>query len=147
MTYYNQEFLKIRAQHFPKQYITEHLSKARKFIDDNCCSEIDLKAVSEFSLLSKYHFIRLFKRCYGRTPHQYLTEKRIELAKKLLCSKHSVIETCYELGFDSRNSFSAMFKKYVGVSPVEYRKKQFSIHTSNISVPILSFTKYKNDEN
>jgi len=145
MTYYNQQFLKIRDQHFPKLYITEHLSKARSFIDDNCCNEIDLKTIAEFSFLSKYHFIRLFKRCYGRTPHQYLTEKRIECAKKLITSNYTVVETCYAIGFSSRNSFSATFKKYAGVSPSEFRKKQFSIRSSKMCTPILLLKIIKNE--
>ena len=129
MTYYHKEVLRIRAQYFPKMHIADHLRKARIFIDENFCGNIDLQTISVFSCLSKYHLIRLFKRCYGLTPHQYLTEKRLELAKKLLRSDRSVMETCFQIGFDSPNSFSATFKKYTGLSPTVY-KKQFSIGLS-----------------
>ena len=141
MTYYNQEVLRLREQQFPKPYITEHLSKARNFIDENCCNAIDLQIISECSLLSKFHFIRLFKRHYGVTPHQYLMERRMQAAKRLLASNKTVIETCYHIGFDSPNTFSATFSKYVGMSPSEYRKKQFLIRLSPGSAPILSFIK------
>ena len=109
MTYYNQEVLRLRERQFPKPYITEHLSKARNFIDENCCNAIDLQIISECSLLSKFHFIRLFKMHYGVTPHQYLMERRMQAAKRLLASNKTVIETCYHIGFDSPNTFSATF--------------------------------------
>lgn len=136
MTYYNQEFLRIRKQHFPKPYITDHLSKARSFINENVSISIDLQTISEFSFLSKFHFSRLFKKSYGVTPHKYLTEQRIELAKKLLMANKSVIDTCFYLGFESPNSFSATFKKYTALSPSDY-KKQFSIRSSEKTSPLL----------
>jgi len=135
--YYQSQVLKIRDEHFPGLYVAGYVSRARKFIDENYCSEIDLQTVSGFSFLSKFHFTRLFKRCYGRTPHQYLTEKRIGLAKKLLASDFSVAETCYRVGYQSPNSFSAVFKKYAGCSPSEYQKKQFSIDLCRVNVPVL----------
>jgi AraC-like DNA-binding protein len=141
MTYYHQEIIRIREEHYLKPYISDHLSRAKRFIDENCCTAIDLQAISEFSFLSKFHLIRLFTRQYGITPHQYLTERRIQAAKRLLASQKTVMETCYHIGFESPNSFSAAFRKYTGVSPSEYRKKQFSIRFPQKTVPILSGTK------
>ena len=129
MTYYNKEVNRIREQYFPGLYIADHLMKARNFIDNNLCGAIDLQTISESSQLSKFHLIRLFKRCYGITPHRYLIEKRVGLAKKLLRSGRTVMETCFAIGFDSPNSFSATFRKYTGLSPSDY-KKQFSIRAS-----------------
>ena len=99
MTYYNTQMLKIREQYFLKPSITDHLIKARNFIEENYCDDIDLQTIAEFSFFSKFHFIRLFKRCYGRTPHQYLTEKRMSLAKKLPGSNLTVVETCLSYWF------------------------------------------------
>jgi len=125
MTYYHTQLLKIKNQYYPKQHSISPLIKARNFIDENCCENIDLETLSNFSFLSKFHFIRLFKKCYGRTPHQYLTEKRIQLAKQMLQSNCSVAETCYKVGFDSTTSFAAVFKKYVGSSPSHFKKSNF----------------------
>lgn len=127
MTYYHTQLLKIRNQYYPKAHIIGYLIKAKNFMDENFCENIDLKTIANYSLLSKFHFIRLFKKCYGKTPHQYLTEKRIQVAKQLLQSNHSVAETSYQVGFDSTTSFAAVFKKYTGSSPSLYQKKQFSI--------------------
>ena len=95
-------------------------------MDEHVCDKIDLQTVAGFSFLSKFHFIRLFKRYYGITPHAYLLEKRLELASQWLRSEYSVVETCFRLGFESPNTFSATFKKYSGLSPTAY-KKQFLI--------------------
>jgi AraC-like DNA-binding protein len=141
MTYYHTQLLKIKKQFYPKPHIIGHLIKAKKFIDENFCENIDLETISDFSFLSKFHFIRLFKKCYGRTPHQYLTEKRIQLAKQLLQSNHSVAETCYQVGFDSTTSFAAVFKKNTGSSPSAFQKKQFSIASYQFYLPNLHHSK------
>jgi AraC-like DNA-binding protein len=139
MTYYIQRMLEIRNEYFPNQQVVEQVSKGRKFIDENCCEPLDLLTISRYSFLSKFHFTRLFKRCYGRTPHQYLTDKRMELAKQLLLSNYNVMDVCYLIGFDSPNSFSTLFKKYTGTSPRDFKKKQFSIGLKNGFPPNLFF--------
>jgi len=74
--------------------------------------------------LSKYHFVRLFKRKFGTTPYQYLTGIRIEAAKKLLrSSPFSISYIVIETGFLNRSSFSRLFKNCVGMTSSAYRKK------------------------
>jgi AraC-like DNA-binding protein len=141
MNYYHTQLLKIKNQYYPKPHIISYIIKAKNFIDKNCCEDIDLETISDFSFLSKFHFIRLFKKCYGRTPHQYLTEKRIQLAKQLLQSDCSVADTCYQVGFDSATSFAAVFKKYAGSSPSAFQKKQFSIASCQLCLPNLQYSK------
>jgi AraC-like DNA-binding protein len=98
------------------------LSRARRLIDSSFDSPLNLDAISSEACFSRYHFIRLFKRVFNRTPHQYLTEKRIERAKELLASSHlSVTDVCFEVGFQSLGSFSTLFHKRVGASPLIYR--------------------------
>jgi len=147
MTYYHTQLLKIKNQYYPKSHIIAHLIRARKFIDENFSENIDLETISTSSFISKFHFIRLFKKCYGKTPHQYLTEKRIQHAKQLLQSNCSVAEACYKVGFDSTTSFAAVFKKYVGCSPSAFQKKQFSIALSRWYIPNLLQQKPTANEN
>lgn len=147
VTYYHAQLLKISSQYYPKSYITGQMLRGKKFIDENFSENINLETVSNFSCISKFHFIRLFKNCYGRTPHQYLTEKRIQLAKQLLQSNNSVSEACYRVGFDSATSFAAIFKKYVGSSPSAFQKKQFSIGASQKAIPNLHHINVYGNEN
>jgi AraC-like DNA-binding protein len=104
------------------------LWRARRLIDSSFDSPLNLDAISSEACFSRYHFIRLFKRAFNKTPHQYLTEKRIERAKELLASSRlSVTDVCFEVGFQSLGSFSALFHKHVGSSPIIYR--------TNLSAP------------
>lgn len=104
--------------------IYRRLWRARRLIDACFDRQLNLDAISSEACFSRYHFIRLFKRVFNRTPHQYLTEKRIERAKELLASNRlSVTDVCFEVGFQSLGSFSTLFHKRVGTSPVIYRIK------------------------
>jgi AraC-like DNA-binding protein len=102
------------------------LCRAREFMDDCYNLSLDLDTISSQACFSRYHFLRLFKQAFNKTPHQYLTEKRIEKAKALLKSEdHSVTDICYEVGFESPGSFSTLFHKQVGHPPIIYRARSF----------------------
>lgn len=123
MTWYNEQLLKIRDRHFPKPEVVDRLIKARALMDRHYCDDLTIHSIAHRCLISKFHFIRLFTKCYGMTPYQYLTGKRIRHAKQLLSAKVSVTDTCFQLGFDSPASFSAFFKKHTGFPPSSYAQK------------------------
>jgi AraC-like DNA-binding protein len=79
------------------------------FIDDNYSQSIDLSNIADEAFFSKSHFIRLFNKIYGKTPHQYLIIVRVEKAIELLKTGLSVSEVCYSVGFDSITSFAGAF--------------------------------------
>ena len=102
------------------------LSRAREFIDDCFHLPLDLDQISRQACLSRYHFLRLFRQVFDRTPHQYLTERRIQKAKELLASSQlSVTDVCFEVGFESLGSFSTLFHRHVGRPPISYRARVF----------------------
>ena len=101
--------------------IYERIVAAKVFIDENYHEPIDLDRISQKAFLSRYHFHRLFSQVYKRTPHEYLTYKRIEKAKDLLSQNKQVTEVCNEVGFESLNSFSVLFKREIGFAPTYYR--------------------------
>jgi AraC-like DNA-binding protein len=73
--------------------------------------------------LSRAHFERLFMEAYNVTPSEYLRNLRIEHAKDLLRgSFYNVSEIAYMSGFGDLYYFSKVFKKAVGMSPLEYRR-------------------------
>ncbi len=101
-----------------------HLRRVRALIDQHYATPISIERMSEEAALSPYHFIRLFHRAYRQTPHQYLVQRRIQRAKELLRSTNlSVTEICSEVGFESLGSFSALFRRDVGLSPSAYRER------------------------
>lgn len=98
------------------------LMRAREFIDQCYHQPLDLKQISGEACLSRYHFLRLFRRAFNKTPHQYLTQRRLEKAKELLSSSGlTVTDVCLEVGFESLGSFSSLFHKHVGHPPITFR--------------------------
>ena len=113
--------------------IDQRLCRARSFIDECYDLPIDLREISEQACLSRYHFLRLFREAFETTPHQYLIQRRIEKAKELLLTgRLSVTDVCFEVGFESLGSFSALFRRCVGDAPINYREREM---TSRRQVP------------
>ena len=103
--------------------ILRRLLEAKEYIDENFLREVYLNEIAEVAYFSPYHFLRLFKDAMGKTPRQYIIEKRLEMAKKLLKnSKKSITEISMESGFKSPNYFSRTFRKWQGATPKEFRK-------------------------
>ena len=83
--------------------------------------DITLDQLAKISCLSKFHFLRLFKLAYKKTPGHFLEEVRITKATELL--KHGVMpvkEIARSVGYKSSGSFSRMFRNHIGVYPTQY---------------------------
>ena len=113
----------METEEYPKVYLYRRIVQAKLFIDSNYANKIDVDNISDEAFFSKFHFIRLFKTIYGKTPHQYLKAIRIEKAQQILKTDNSVSEACFSVGFDSLSSFSSLFKKVTGESPSAYSKR------------------------
>jgi len=124
---------------------------AKLFIDENYHEPIDLEQVSKKAFISKFHFHRLFRRIYKKTPHEYITSKRIDKAKELLAKNKQVTEVCNEVGFESIGSFSILFKKEIGFAPQYYRnmawkKKMEHLAQPKKAIPHCFIESYKLDK-
>lgn len=124
-------------EQYAKIYLYQRVVKAKLFIDNNYSHNLDLDNISDQAYFSKYHFIRLFKSVYGRTPKNYLVKVRMDNAKTFLAKGNSVLEVSMLVGFESPTSFAGAFKKITGVTPSEYRREQ-ELKRNAISVnPLL----------
>ena len=75
--------------------------------------------------ISHAHLLRLFKEAYGVTLIKYVTQKRIELACELLRTTNlSVSSVAYSCGFSDEIHFMKTFKKAIGLSALQYRRKE-----------------------
>ena len=67
--------------------VYERLCRARAYIDHCYDHPLSLDQISSKACFSRYHFLRLFRQAFNKTPHQYLIERRIEKAKELVTDK------------------------------------------------------------
>ena len=80
--------------------------------------------MAEAALLNSQHFLRMFRDCFGITPHQYVIDVRLDAARKLLTeTKEPVTAICRLTGFESLSSFSGLFRQRFGASPKAYRQQ------------------------
>ncbi|HWA33518.1 MAG TPA: AraC family transcriptional regulator [Cyclobacteriaceae bacterium] len=121
---------------YPKVYLYRRIVQGKLFIDAHFSDPINLDNISDEAFLSKFHFIRLFKKAYGKTPHQYLTYVRIERAKHLLRGDRLVSDVCADVGFDSVGSFTTLFKKSTGMTPSAYQQRQLTLREEITSTPL-----------
>lgn len=94
-----------------------------QFINIHLSDSISIDALAEQFYLSKYHMMRRFRTETGFTIHGYLTEKRLQLAKELLCSGNAAQTVGTRCGFQDYSTFSRAFRKRYGVSPGVMRAK------------------------
>jgi AraC-like DNA-binding protein len=127
MTFYHQQILKLNQQLYSKEYLCNQVIQSKLYIDNHYSKNITLADITTSAHFSKFHFLRLFKKFYGTTPYQYLTEVRIKEAKQNLQSGMTVSEACFSVGFDSVTSFIGLFKKITGTTPLTYRNKKHLI--------------------
>jgi AraC-like DNA-binding protein len=111
---------------FPKIYLYRRLVQAKIYMDTHYSEQIHLHSIAGEACFSKFHFIRLFKQTYGKTPHQYLISVRISRAKLFLESNQAISEVCFNVGFESISSFTGLFKKWVGQTPSDYQIAQLT---------------------
>ncbi|MEM7593916.1 MAG: AraC family transcriptional regulator [Cyanobacteria bacterium P01_A01_bin.83] len=99
------------------------LFQAIEYIDHHLSQSIKLEDLSNHLGISKFHFSRLFKKSMGVSPHQYVMQQRIELAKKLLLkADKSISDIALECGFNSHAHMGKYFRDYVGMTPKTYRQ-------------------------
>lgn len=116
--------------------VYERLCRARAFIDLCYDLPLSLDQISSHACFSRYHFLRLFREAFAKTPHQYLVERRIAKAKELLNGQElRVTDICFEVGFQSLGSFSTLFRRCVGQAPAIYREKMRAATLARRHVP------------
>lgn len=121
---------------YPKIFLYRRLVQSKLFIDNHYAENIDIDNIADEAYCSKFHFIRLFKKVYGRTPHQYLTFIRLERAKLNLKNGLSVNDACFAVGFESTTSFANLFKRTFGQTPSDYKAEQLRLSAEMQEMPL-----------
>lgn len=99
------------------------------YISNHIKEELSLTLLADRAGLSPFYFTRLFKKETGYTPHNYIIQSRVNIAKFYLkSSSYSIKEICFNSGFPSESSFCATFKKVCGMRPSEYKAGEVVEH-------------------
>lgn len=99
------------------------LKPVLEYIDKHYMQTVTLEELARLTGMSPRYFCRFFNTFIHRTPIDYLNYYRIEIACSLLASTQlSVTETAYRCGFNDSSYFVKIFKKYKGVTPLQYRR-------------------------
>lgn len=109
---------------FQQDILIPIVQRAQKYIKENYKNKnVTLEYVANYLQVSPVYLSRIFKKELGTTFISYLTNLRMKKAIKLLNSTDLKInEIASIIGYDSQHYFSTSFKKYIGISPNQYRK-------------------------
>jgi AraC-like DNA-binding protein len=100
----------------------KRLQLAREYIDKYFLEIGEVKEIAEYCAMSEYHFYRCFKEAYQQTPNQYLTQKKLHMAKELLQqTSHSVSQIALMCSYPDVFTFSKAFKRFFGYPPSSLR--------------------------
>lgn len=98
------------------------LRKVREFVEANLDQKISIAALARAVGLSMFHFARAFKQSEGVTPHDYLVQRRVKRAMKLLAETDLPLsEIAVAVGFSDQSHCARRFREHVGVCPRDYR--------------------------
>jgi len=108
-----------------RREIYRRISLATDYLHSNYRQPLDLDSLGKAACLSKYHFLRLFTRVHGITPHQYLLRKRAKTALRLLqTTPLDVCEIASSVGFAQRHALLRQMRRWTGLSPRQIRRAE-----------------------
>ena len=122
VTWYARQFiLELQSQH--PDY-SEAVCKVLEYIEKNYKENISLEEIANYVHMNKSYLSHLFKKETQKNIYSYLLDFRMEKAKKLLAeTKQSIYQVGCLVGIPDSAYFSKVFKKYTGMTPLEFRKQ------------------------
>lgn len=101
------------------------VSTVLRFIEQNADEAIDLAQLAAMAAMSKYHFLRVFRRTTGLTPYKFLLGVRMRRAAiKLATSNAPVSEIAFNAGFCDLSTFNNRFRDLFGATPSRFRQRE-----------------------
>lgn len=105
-------------------HLCEFKQKCWQLISVRLGEVITLEGIASLMSMSKYHFARTFHKVYGMPLMQFVTEERLRQAKyRLRNTTQTICSIAEDLGFSDAGYFAKVFKKHVGIPPLDYRKQ------------------------
>ena len=96
------------------------IQRAKERIDDDPAAQVTLAQLALDVGLSRLQLLRAFARDVGLTPHAYIIQKRIQLARRLIADRTTLAEAALLAGFYDQGHMTRWFVRYLGVTPSRY---------------------------
>lgn len=100
----------------------EKINQVITYINEHITENLNLDALAVRFFTSKYYFSRQFKQFTGLSLYQYIMKKRLIIARNLLRAGSSVMDSCFQCGFNDYSNFLKAFKREFGQNPGSYSK-------------------------
>lgn len=113
----------------------EKLKRVLTFLGEHYAEKLTVEQLAELAELSADHFYKFFKTYVRMPPMEYLNYLRVQKSLLLLSGRRelSVTDIALQVGFYDGSHFAKLFRKYLGQSPVQYRKDAL-LHPQKIGV-------------
>jgi transcriptional regulator GlxA family with amidase domain len=107
-----------------KGHQDEAIKKSQEYIEKNYESKITIDQLADIVCIARRSFERRFKKATNNTVLEYIHRVKVEAAKRNFeNSRKNINEVMFDVGFSDTKAFRSTFKKFTGLTPIEYRKK------------------------
>ena len=121
-TYFEIQLDRHLREDFLPEFYYVRIRQSKAFMEKYLAEKIELENIASSAFMSRYHFIRVFKRVYGISPRQFLRDLRIHRSKELLKQGVDAHQVCIDVGYESLPTFSNVFKKATGYPPAAFQQ-------------------------
>ena len=119
MIHLNRAANKNRLEFIDTDNCNEKIVDILQYINENLNNDLSVDTIAKNFYISKYYMMRLFKQETGYTLGQYISQKRLLLAKELILSGIPSTQACFDCGFKDYSTFSRAYKGFFSESPRE----------------------------
>lgn len=101
----------------------KRINEVIRYLNQNYTKQLSIEMIAENFHFSRYHLCRVFKEYVGTTIWEYLIYRRLIVFNQLVCQNYSLEEASYRVGFHNYSNFYRLYKKYIGITPTQYKHK------------------------
>lgn len=100
----------------------EAVISAVNFIHQHIYEPFKIEKISDYTHISKYHLLRLFKSQMGVAPYQFYLQQKVKKIKQELLKEQPTACLAYNLNFSDQSHLCNIFKRHVGITPMQFKK-------------------------
>lgn len=111
------------------------VKRVKRFIDERISSSISLDDLAQQVKLSTSYFSAAFKASFGVSPHNFIIQRRVQLAKSMMLESDAPLcEIALDCGLSDQAHLSRIFRRYTGTTPSAWRRYQTRPATTTVAL-------------